>query len=140
MDNWETCSELTSLSELEGSDDQLSDLDDSDVESILTSLSELEEESARQPRQPKLIGNLPIATPQELKYFESLTSNILPTKNSALAVFMEGKRKCLCLDGSSSLDDPKMACREASRCINRFMNVECPPMECGAGESCDNQR
>jgi hypothetical protein len=139
-DDWDALSDLTSLSGLSDSEDQLLMDDDSDAESVLTTLSELEEEISRKPYQPKLIGRLPIATPEELNYFEPLANNVLPTRNSGLAGFMEGQRRCFCGDGSRLLDDPKLACREASRCINRFMNVECPPMECGAGESCGNQR
>ena len=140
-DEWETLSDLTSLSGLSDSEDRLSPMDDdSDAESVLTTLSELEEEFNRKPSQPRLIGNFPIATPAELNYFEPLSKNVLPTRNSGLAGFMEGQRRCFCADGSKSLDNPKLACREASRCINRFMNVECPPMECGAGETCGNQR
>jgi hypothetical protein len=137
-DEWETLSDLTSLSGLSDREDDLSY--DSDAESVLTSLSELEEDLARKPHQPKLISRLPIATSAELDDFEPLPSNVLPTRNSGLAGFMEGKRRCFCADGSRLLDNPKLACREASRCINRSMNVECPPMECGAGESCGNQR
>jgi hypothetical protein len=138
-DEWDNCSELTALSDLNDSFDSDSISYDSDAESILTSLSELEEEIQRPRHKPKIIDKLPIATTEELGTFVPLEQNILPTRNSGLAGFMEGQRKCFCSEDTITADI-SLSCRAESRCINRVMNVECPPMECGAGETCGNQR
>jgi hypothetical protein len=120
-DNWDNCSELSSL------DIEYFDIPD-DI-SDLTTLSEIEEDITTE--KTKRIGHLPRAEERAYNTFMKIDGNIYHLKSLGSSPVPDTKRTCGC-------PQVEGGCIGNSGCINRCLLIECKDPDCSP--SCGNRR
>jgi hypothetical protein len=82
--------------------------------------------------------DLPSVTPDALRTYENITSNIYIGSATGRSM-AEESMPCEC-KYDSELDDPTEACGDDNLCINRMMFMECIVEDCPCGRLCRNRR